>query len=182
MAFELHFVSGQRFKVDGAIRFFPGVDAEVSCRLKKIVMTHRPNVILMFVVFTLCRREDEFIKINGVETFPVGTPDTFRKRPPAPRGLPDLIGVLMNEPIGFDFACEPLLETENDRQVEFSGIGYMLDPEDLLPEKLFGALQSPVGRTIIDKTDLDALRKEMLQTSFEIKHFVSNGDQCHDFH
>src|SRR5262249_1856264 len=112
----------------------------------------------------------------------VGFLDSLREGHSGERCLPDLVAVVMDEPVGVDLIRETLLVLQDGEEREDAVEREGVQPDHTASDERLGDPPGPVRGLVVDDTDVNAVRDEVLETSREVELLVPHGQEGHDPH
>ena len=130
------------------------------------------------------RGEVEHAEVDQVEADAVDPADRVAQRHAGPRRLADLVGVVVDVPVGAELARELALarQQRSPRGPAAGAVGALepLDRQQPTAEPALCARDRLVGRAVVDQVGPHAVRREVLEYRLDDVRLVVGGDQRDD--
>ena len=183
-AVEACLVPARRHEIDRG-PFLPATNLNAVPGGDQLGMTERRSQIVSGPIVVMGRPEVEDLEIYRVPAESIDERQGVCQTDGGPGGLSQLVGVMIDEPVGVDRACQLLLPSENPAQLEprrlaFAVVGQPLDPDYAVPHQVFNRFNGAIRRSVVDDVDLDTLTDQVAGSLLEHVALVEHGDDGDD--
>ena len=128
------------------------------------------------------RPEVETGEVDGVESERVNSPDRVVQREMSPRAFPELVGIVVNEPVRVELGGELRLPEKNALPLEtcrhavLDRVSETFDAQDTAAEVRLDDSHRAIGGTVVQEIDVDALLDKVADDVLDDVRFVVRGD------